>query len=42
VMIVFIWSRYRIALHQRERELAPPEALAAEPQSRTPAAGALR
>lgn len=42
VMIIFIWSRYRIALQQRERELAPPEALAGEPVSRSPVTGALR
>ena len=42
LMIFFIWSRYRIALRDRERELALPEAVAPTNTAQIQASGAAR
>lgn len=42
LLILFIWSRYRIALQQRQRELAPPESLSVQPAPQARPTGALR
>jgi heme exporter protein C len=41
-LIFFIWSRYRIALRERQRELALPEAIGPAPTARMEASGAVR
>jgi heme exporter protein C len=41
-LIFFIWSRYRIALHNRQREVALPEAIAPGQASPIQTSGALR
>ncbi len=42
VLIAFVWSRYRIALRDQQRELALPEALSPEPVPGGQPSGALR
>ncbi len=41
-LIFFIWSRYRIALRDRQREVALPEAIAPGPAARLETTGAAR